>query len=591
MPTPPDFNSLLYLILALIGYQGMLWILLALITLPIFWLIKIRWLYFLLASCLIFCVNLVYAVNMQVYQSYKIYLEKDFFQYITIKGIDFLNSYLLSVPSLLLLLAMALIIAMILIYLALFYLNYFSNHYRKYYMRLNISLAILIIISFTTAQVVHAVADLKQNNRITFLSRHIPYYYPLTIKTLYERFYGAIDRKDKDFKRDNFVDQTISYPPQISCSTQKSIRKNIFLILVDSLRFDMLTPEIMPHTYAYMKKIKHTQVFANHLSGGNTTSTGLFSLFYSLPGSYYANFVKSQVAPLLFKALKQLDYKIQISLSANLNGSKVMRTIFRDVSEDIRFDKEYRPAWQADKLVTKEFSTFLTQAKKKGKPLFGFLLYNSLHDYSLPHDQKLLYDNYLTSINYLTATQSGKAPLFFNTYKNTVHFVDQLLGKLLSEMERLDLFKHSIIIISSDHGEEFDDNQKGYWGHNGNFSQAQLRVPLIVFDADLEPKVHRRWTAHFDILPYLFTHYLNCDAFAQYVYGVDLLQNKERETPLIFASYSQTAFRDGPYTYVFYPHRAYEVFGHDDKYRRIFDQPLPSKAYQQVLLEISKYYR
>jgi membrane-anchored protein YejM (alkaline phosphatase superfamily) len=36
------------------------------------------------------------------------------------------------------------------------------------------------------------------------------------------------------------------------------------------------------------------------------------------------------------------------------------------------------------------------------------------------------------------------------------------------------------VIVTSDHGEEFNDTGKNYWGHNGNFSPYQVAVPLLV---------------------------------------------------------------------------------------------------------------
>lgn len=63
-------------------------------------------------------------------------------------------------------------------------------------------------------------------------------------------------------------------------------------------------------------------------------------------------------------------------------------------------------------------------------------------------------------------------------YDAEVRYVDDSIGKLLETLEELDLYKDSLIIITSDHGEEF-------WEHNGfehghTLYNELIKVPLIV---------------------------------------------------------------------------------------------------------------
>ena len=50
----------------------------------------------------------------------------------------------------------------------------------------------------------------------------------------------------------------------------------------------------------------------------------------------------------------------------------------------------------------------------------------------------------------------------------------------------LDLLKdngydeNTVVVITSDHGEEFNDNGDNFWGHNSNFTNAQIKIPLII---------------------------------------------------------------------------------------------------------------
>ena len=62
-------------------------------------------------------------------------------------------------------------------------------------------------------------------------------------------------------------------------------------------------------------------------------------------------------------------------------------------------------------------------------------------------------------------------------YKAGVQFADAQVGLLLDGMKQLGVFENSIVIVLSDHGEEFFEH--GEWQHDQVFEEC-LRVPLMV---------------------------------------------------------------------------------------------------------------
>jgi arylsulfatase A-like enzyme len=60
-------------------------------------------------------------------------------------------------------------------------------------------------------------------------------------------------------------------------------------------------------------------------------------------------------------------------------------------------------------------------------------------------------------------------------YDSEIHYVDYYLGKLI---RKFDLDQTSLMIISSDHGEEFLDH--GELGHGNNLYRETINIPLIV---------------------------------------------------------------------------------------------------------------
>ena len=86
-----------------------------------------------------------------------------------------------------------------------------------------------------------------------------------------------------------------------------------------------------------------------------------------------------------------------------------------------------------------------------------------------------------------------------------------------------DLLKNTIILITSDHGQEFNDSKKGYWQHGGNFSDYQIRVPMLIFDATKTPKTDSNLTLHYDIAPTILRNYLGVqNQSSEFSYGQDL---------------------------------------------------------------------
>ncbi len=63
-------------------------------------------------------------------------------------------------------------------------------------------------------------------------------------------------------------------------------------------------------------------------------------------------------------------------------------------------------------------------------------------------------------------------------YDGEILYTDIHLGRFFQEMKRLEMFDKALVIVTSDHGEEFGDH--GGWEHQKTLYEEQLRVPLLV---------------------------------------------------------------------------------------------------------------
>ncbi len=71
-------------------------------------------------------------------------------------------------------------------------------------------------------------------------------------------------------------------------------------------------------------------------------------------------------------------------------------------------------------------------------------------------------------------------------YDAAIHHADRYLGKLLAELDRLSLLDRTVVVVLSDHGEEFLDH--GACLHINTLYHEVLRVPLVIHAPGLEPR-------------------------------------------------------------------------------------------------------
>jgi arylsulfatase A-like enzyme len=70
------------------------------------------------------------------------------------------------------------------------------------------------------------------------------------------------------------------------------------------------------------------------------------------------------------------------------------------------------------------------------------------------------------------------APIFSQLYDGEVRYLDEHLGQLFDWLNAEGLYDDTLIILTGDHGEEFQEH--GGWWHGQTLYQEQIAVPLII---------------------------------------------------------------------------------------------------------------
>jgi len=85
-------------------------------------------------------------------------------------------------------------------------------------------------------------------------------------------------------------------------------------------------------------------------------------------------------------------------------------------------------------------------------------------------------------------------------YDNNIHYFDAFVGFVLDLLQQRGLAKKTIVIVTSDHGEHF--NEHGVWGHVcTTFYEEVIRIPLIVYLPGRPPRVAEGYTSLTDLGP------------------------------------------------------------------------------------------
>ena len=325
--------------------------------------------------------------------------------------------------------------------------------------------------------------------------------------------------------------------------------------------------------------------FQDHHSGGNATRIGVFSLFYSIPGTYWHQILSERRGPVFIEELLRQGYQVHAFRSAPLYSPEFDRTVFAQVpAPRLRSDGDDPADWDRD--LTHDFLKLLDTPSQA--PFFALLFYDSPHSFALPADYPLVFRPSAPHVNYLRLhAQTDKTPLQ-NRYRNTLHFVDSLVGTVLDKLRARGLLEQTVVVITGDHGQEFNDNGRNYWGHNSNFTRYQIGVPLLIYAPGVAGGVVTHRTTHFDVVPSLMRDHLGCTyPLRDFSVGRPLLEAGGRE-PLVLSEYADFAIVQRDHIAVVNEH-GMQVF--DASHAALPDGHLEPKAIEQALEQKSRFYR
>ena len=158
------------------------------------------------------------------------------------------------------------------------------------------------------------------------------------------------------------------------------------------------------------------------------------------------------------------------------------------------FLNHWHPAlWRPAHRVTAEALDWIDG--RENRPWFAFLNYMEAHDpENTPAPFDTLFGPPSRSLRWKDLTIQPVPPpeiraRMLQGYDGSIAFLDAHIGGLLDSLETRGLLRNTIVVISSDHGEEFGEH--GRMGHGISLYRTAVQVPLMVLAPFCRGKGHR----------------------------------------------------------------------------------------------------
>ena len=280
--------------------------------------------------------------------------------------------------------------------------------------------------------------------------------------------------------------------PQVASQPQGNKKPNVLILLVDTLRAKSFHAETAPKLSAFAETASR---FENARANAPWTRPGVASVLTGLtPWQHGANEVDARLSPkieTLAELLEAEGYETgAIITNGNINAQYGFEQGFQSfdaLPEDLSRREVHV---SVEQLRAAGFDWL--RARGGDRPFF---LYLHATDPHAPYAPPVIDAGSITAAGlrpeHLTLgfvsqlskgqieVEDGVPAILESLYDALVRHVDRELGSFLEDLDtELGLLDNTLVILTSDHGEEFYEH--GWWQHGKTLYDEQLHIPLVI---------------------------------------------------------------------------------------------------------------
>ncbi len=269
-------------------------------------------------------------------------------------------------------------------------------------------------------------------------------------------------------------------------------KPNVVFIVVDTLRADhtsMKNPELRTTGYLRNTLLTDSIFFSRGYSNSPWTLPSVSSLITSRYPSQLG--IRNLVSKLndpdftVAELMRENGYRTGAIISHILLKESYGISQGYDYFNDKNISDEFgNHIAVSSPGVTKDATKFIQS--QKNRKFFLFLHYFDPHYIYLDHEQNTEYKGNFRSkdISFLreqvrknefTGEDTGYLKYCYDT---EIRFTDFYIGKVIEELKKAGIYDNTVIVFTSDHGEEFVE--RGWLGHSTTLYREQVNVPIII---------------------------------------------------------------------------------------------------------------
>ncbi len=557
-PWPETFLGQCYLAISWVGHFGFLVFALYLLVLfPLTFVLPSRKLFRLVAVIFATVGQTILLVDTQAYQSINLHLNPVVWELLFSDGKSTLGADLQH------LFVMMPIIFLIQLALS----EWVWRHLRKLsHKHIGRPIAVLFFLSFIASHLIYIWADAYFYNPITNQRANFPLSYPMTAKSFMER-HGFLDREEylKRLAENQGNAEIVNYPLEKLTFNRRVNKLNVLMISINNLRADALNEKEMPNLYNFAQS---SQNFLNHYSSSNDTY-GAFGLFYGLPTSYASSIQAQGTAPVMLDVLKQQGYSFGLFSGNGFEDELYSEVIFKNLNLAEQLgDKQTH----SDTQSISDWNTWLAESAQQ--PWFSYIE--------------------VTAVDHFESVPSNKAEVlpaserFKKAYQYAVTSADNTVAEIIAELKNTNLLANTIVVITSNHGSEFNETNTNSWGASSNYSRYQLQVPMVIHWPGRLAGDFTHHTSHLDLSVTLLQDMLGVSSNPyDYSSGRNLFDESRRRW-ILSGDTNELALITGTQTTVIDKFGNYKLY--DNDYKRLRDESPKMPVLMQGLTELQRFY-
>lgn len=444
-------------------------------------------------------------------------------------------------------------------------------------------IATTLFVAFLLTHTIHIWADATYYRPITMQKANFPLSYPMTAKTFLIR-HGWMQQNEQG-QNDNrgHLAKEIKYPLREIESNQTQPNTNVLWVMVDALRADMLNKQNMP---ALADFASNASTFNSHFSGSNHARLGIFTAFYGLPSQYWPDISDAYTPPILITQLQQAGYQFGLFSGQGFLQPEHMQTSFNSI-EQLSIAEPISPPYLGDEQAVDQWQQWLEQ-QNQDSPWFSYLYLNTPAAMEVPASFNGPHQPTSTMLQAQQAEPDSLITGLFNDYQNAVLYTDNQLQKVFAALNSQGLLENTIVIVTSAHGQEFDDTGNNNWGHQSNYAWAQTQVPLVIHWPGKTQVTVNKDTSHLDLVPTIMQGLFETTTASRYYSsGLNLFGPLKRDFILLGDEENYVVYQPDRITEFTPKGNAYVL---DRNYRELKDTEPDIQVLMKVLNELRRFY-